>query len=160
MQIFEAVRKCPICGKDSMVTLFGTECEQYEKHSIYGKRIQEALPDTEAPVREFLRMTFNPKYEAYCHDCMKDVCGKTSDRIRPYIPVCENIGIDEDENDLTEETYNQYYEDLKSFDQQYRDAGLTCGGTVVITADYKDNGEVLFKGKLLKLIKNIGDRKE
>ncbi len=67
----------PVCGKISHVALTEKEFDGYCQYLSNGVPIQDAMPDTEPPVRVFI---YNGG--GYCHECMKDLFANTSERIR------------------------------------------------------------------------------
>jgi len=163
MKLTEAVRTCPMCGKESMVTLFGDEINEYRSHYLYGEAIQSAMPGTDPAVREFLRLTNNPDYEAYCNEDMEMIFGHTSDRIKDYIPVVEIMDIPElgdDEYDVDRETYEGYYNDLAAITDYIEGQDDEFYGTVnfevVRAADYAGaESDILYKTKSAYLVKKI-----
>lgn len=83
MKILEVVRGCPMCNKTSSVILKDKEVDGIKNYWTYGnKNIQDALPNTEPAVREFIK-------SCYCKKCMKTLFNNTSDRIMSG----SNIGI-------------------------------------------------------------------
>lgn len=78
MKFIEIERTCPMCRKTSHVALTDNEWEKYMPYYLYKNQlIQEAMPDTDPAVREFVRL----EEMGYCHDCMKILFGRTSERI-------------------------------------------------------------------------------
>lgn len=122
MKILEIVRDCPMCNKASSVVLKGEEVDGISKYWAYGNTlIQDALPNTEPAVREFVR---NPM-GSYCNGCMKMMFGKTSDRITSEnnVGIFDDFGITEIEN---EEEIRKIYdtdfsieENLENFKKKY-----------------------------------------
>lgn len=83
MRILEVVKDCPMCNKTSSVILKDKEVDNIKNYWTYGnKNIQDALPNTEPAVREFIK-------SCYCKKCMKTLFNNTSDRIMSG----DNIGI-------------------------------------------------------------------
>lgn len=83
MRILEVVKDCPMCNKTSSVILKDKEVDGIKKYWTYGnKNIQDALPNTEPAVREFIK-------SCYCKKCMKSLFNNTSDRIMSG----SNVGI-------------------------------------------------------------------
>lgn len=111
MQVMEITRdSCPLCGKSSHVILFGDEVSQYINWYTYrSKLIQEAMPDTEPDVREFLRGSDLNRFEAYCNDCQETLFNrKSSGRIKDYeCGLLEALDIEEIES-------KEMYDILKS----------------------------------------------
>ena len=87
MKILEVVRDCPMCGKTSSVILKNEEVDGIKKYWTYGNtNIQDALPNTEPAVREFIK-------SCYCKKCMKTLFNNTSDRIMSGEDPLSNVGI-------------------------------------------------------------------
>lgn len=130
MKFEEIIKTCPFCKmrgvhKRSMVTLFGEEVDGFMKH-LTGEFIQNALPNTSPAVREFVRMTNNLNAESYCSDHMKELFGKTDERIRDFtdaaMQVSEYLDINSyDENAVgSKEEYFQLQAELVELAEQYR----------------------------------------
>ncbi len=77
MKFLEIERDCPMCGNVSHVALTEKEFEGYMDHYMYNKLIQDAMPDIDPAVCEFVRS----ERTGYCHDCMESIFGRTSKRI-------------------------------------------------------------------------------
>ncbi len=80
--IYEITRVCPICGKGSATVLSVKEYQAFGRYALRGGLIQDVLPRMAPALREYLRGEGNPLGESgYCHDCMKLLFNRTSDRI-------------------------------------------------------------------------------
>lgn len=126
MKIFESVRECPFCSqmgeeKYSIVTLFGEEVDEFMKHLLYGEPIQKAMPNTHPALREFLRVTNNPRLEGYCGKHMEMMFGKTSPRIKDFAPamkVGDFFDLDGEDNIIeSREQYEQLQNELTDLDK-------------------------------------------
>ena len=66
-------KECPMCGHQHFVKLTEVEYEQYKKYIVYGRLIQDTLPDTNPTVREFLKT-------GYCPGCQELLFGKSEQK--------------------------------------------------------------------------------
>lgn len=133
MKFLESVRLCPFCrqqGKQtlSIVTLFGDEVDGFTQHYLFGKHIQDAMPNTPAAVREFMRMTNNPRMEGYCSTHMEELFGQTSPRIKDFTDAAMEVGecleIDNFDNFIeSEEEYYQLQAELQELSRLYEQSG-------------------------------------
>lgn len=75
--VFNVDNICPMCGSYNHVLLFDGEVDGLERYTNENKRVylQEAFPQTEADVREFIKT-------GYCGKCQKKIFGYASGRIR------------------------------------------------------------------------------
>lgn len=132
MKIFESVRECPFCAqmgeeKYSIVTLFGEEVDEFMKHLLYGEPVQKAMPNTHPALREFLRVTNNPRLEGYCGKHMEMMFGKTSHRIKDFAPamkVGDFFDLDSEDNIIeSREQYEQLQDELVELNRMYVEGG-------------------------------------
>lgn len=74
--VFNVDNICPMCGSYNHVLLFDGEVDGLERYTN-DKRVylQEAFPQTEADVREFIKT-------GYCGKCQKKIFGYASGRIK------------------------------------------------------------------------------
>ena len=74
--VFNVDNICPMCGSYNHVLLFDGEVEGLVRYTN-DKRVylQEAFPQTEADVREFIKT-------GYCGKCQKKIFGYASGRIK------------------------------------------------------------------------------
>lgn len=138
MKFLESIRECPFCRqtgkrKFSIVTLFDDEVDGFTKHYLFGELIQDAMPNVSPVIREFMRMTNNPRMEGYCHDHMKLMFGRTDERIKDFtdsaMEVRESLEIDDFDNFIDgKEEYYQLQTELVELAEQYRASGsdLIC----------------------------------
>lgn len=75
--VFNVDNICPMCGSYNHVLLFDGEVEGLVRYTNENKRVylQEAFPQTEADVREFIKT-------GYCGKCQKKIFGYASGRIK------------------------------------------------------------------------------
>lgn len=119
MRILEVVKDCPMCNKTSSVILKDKEVDDIKKYWTYGnKNIQDALPDTEPAVREFIK-------SCYCKKCMKSLFNNTSDRIMSgsNVGIFSYYEVEEIESEKEiQEVYNTDFsikENLENFIEKY-----------------------------------------
>lgn len=119
MRILEVVKDCPMCNKTSSVILKDKEVDDIKKYWTYGnKNIQDALPNTEPVVREFIK-------SCYCKKCMKSLFNNTSDRIMSgsNVGIFSYYEVEEIESEKEiQEVYNTDFsirENLENFIEKY-----------------------------------------
>lgn len=165
MEIMEIVRDCPFCRqmgkpKSSLVTLFGDEVEGFSRHVLVGEAIQDALPNTDPAVREFVRMTHNPYQEAYCREHMELLFGRTSERIQDLtaheMQVLEVLGSEFDVRITDNEFYFTLQKELIDLRDRYLEGNCKRKVRCVFLNDAKkemsEEDEILFSTEHLALI--------
>lgn len=133
MKFLESIRECPFCKqtgkrKFSIVTLFDDEVDGFTKHYLFGELIQDAMPNVSPVIREFMRVTNNPRMEGYCHDHMELMFGRTDERIKDFtdsaMEVCESLEIDNFDNFIeSKEEYYQLQAELLELGKLYEQSG-------------------------------------